>query len=156
MFESIPMDLAVEFQTAAKRDLIAEVAREFGEVRLKVTGTSMLPSVWPGDILTVSRRSAAELVPGQIVLCYRNRAFVAHRLVAKRGDSVITRGDSLPHQDRPFRDDEVLGEVVSILRDGRPVHLSTTWWCCAAAWILRHSDLCTRLVLRLRAVLWTK
>ena len=141
-------------QSAVKRDLAAQVARQFGEVRLKVTGASMLPSVWPGDTLTVRRRSVAELLPGQIVLCYRNQGFVAHRLVAKSGDSLITRGDALPYEDHPFRDQEVLGEVVSILRQGRSVDPSPTWWYCAAAWILRHSEICTRVVLRLRRERW--
>ena len=61
-------------------------------IRLKATGTSMLPAVWPGDILTVSRRATAELQPGQIILCYRNHCFVAHRLVGQSGDSLVTRG----------------------------------------------------------------
>ena len=130
-------------------DLIAEVVRQFGEVRLKATGTSMLPSIWPGDILTVRRRSAAELLPGQIVLGYRDHQFVAHRLVAKSGGSLITRGDSLPYHDRPFLEGEVLGQVVSILRDGRLVDPSP-WWRRAGSWILRHSELCARILLRLR------
>ena len=54
-----PMELAGELQDEAKHDLAAEVLRQFGEVRLKVTGASMLPSVWPGDVLTVRRRSPA-------------------------------------------------------------------------------------------------
>ena len=114
----------------------------------------MLPSVWPGDILTVRRRSTAELHPGQIVLCYRNQGFVAHRLVAKSGNSLITRGDSLSYVDRPFQEDEVLGAVVSVLRHGRSVDPSPTWWYCAAAWILRHSEICTRVVLRLKRERW--
>ena len=43
----------------ATHDLDAQVIRQFGELRLKVTGASMLPSVWPGDVLTVRRRSPA-------------------------------------------------------------------------------------------------
>lgn len=148
------MNLTADLQNMAKRDLVAQVARQFGEVRLKVTGTSMLPAVWPGDILTVRRKSAAEMLPGQIVLCYRNHGFVAHRLVAKCGDGFVTRGDSLPYEDRPFRDDEVLGEVVSILREGRPVDPSPAWWHSAGSWILRHSELCTRMLLRLRRPAW--
>ena len=148
------MDLTVELQDAVKRDLVAEVARDFGEVRLKVTGTSMLPAVWPDDVLTVRRRCATELLPGHIVLCYRNQGFVAHRLVRNQGDCLVTRGDALPYEDRPFRDDEVLGEVVSIVRYGRSVDPSPAWWHGTGAWILRHSELCTRMLLRLRRLAW--
>lgn len=144
------MDMALPIQDAVKRDLTADVIRQFGEARLKVTGTSMLPSVWPGDEITVRRQSAAELLPGQIVLCYRNQAFVSHRLIGKHDDCLITRGDSLAYDDPPFRETEVLGAVTSILRNGRPVALSSSWWHRAGSSIVRHSDLCTRILLRLQ------
>ena len=105
----------------------------------------MLLSVWPGDEITVRRRSSEELLIGNIVLCYRNKAFVAHRLIAKRDDGLITRGDSLAYDDPPFREAEVLGEVVAILRDGRPVALTLAWWHSIGRLIVGHSELCTRI-----------
>jgi len=149
-----PADPGPDPRAAVKLDLVTEVVRQFGEARLKVNGTSMLPSVWPGDIVTVRRRSMAEFLPGQIALCHRTPGFVVHRVVEKRGDCLVTRGDSLPYEDRPFRDDEVLGQVVSILRDGRAVDPSLLWWHRASGWILRHSELCTRMLLRLRRLAW--
>ena len=143
------MDPAEVLREETKRDLTADILRHFGEVRLKVTGTSMLPSVWPGDILTVQRQCAEELIPGRLVLCYRNRMFVAHRLVGKRGDCFITRGDSLPGEDYPYRQDEVLGEVIFITRDGHQVALSPVWKNSVGSWILQNSELCVRLLLRL-------
>jgi hypothetical protein len=124
------MNSAPEVQDAAKRELAAEVIRQFGEVSLRVTGTSMLPAVWPGDVITVRRQSAAELPLGQIVLCYRNQAFSAHRLIGKGDDGLITHGDSL--------------------RGGRSVALSSAWWHRAAASIVQRSELCTRILLRLK------
>lgn len=150
MVGRVPMDLAEAVYDAAKRDLAADVIRQFGEVRLRVNGASMLPCVWPGDVVTVRRRSAAELLPGRIVLCYRDGAFVAHRLVGKRGDALITRGDSHSFEDSPFSGDEVLGEVVSIQRAGQPVALSRTWWHKASSWTAARSELATRMLLRLR------
>jgi signal peptidase len=141
------MDVQSDLRDAAKRSLVAEVARSFGQVRLRVTGTSMLPSVWPGDILTVSRCNVADLLPGRIVLCFRNQEFVAHRLTGKTGNRFITRGDSLCHYDHPFRGDEILGEVVSIFRDGRPVDPLPAWWHGTACWILRRSQLSVRVLL---------
>ena len=143
------MDLARE-QDAVKRDLTADVIRQFGEGQLKVTGTSMLPSVWPGDVITVRRRTAAALPLGQIILCYRNNPFIAHRLIGKRDDCLITRGDSLSYEDPPFRDAEVLGEVISILRNGRPVASPSAWWLRVGSSMARHSELCTRIMLRLQ------
>jgi signal peptidase len=142
------MDVAADLRDAVKRNLIADVARSFGQVRLQVTGCSMLPAVWPGDILIVCRCSSAELHPGQIVLCFRDEALVAHRLVSKIGDHFLTRGDSLYNYDRPFQEDEILGRVVTIVRDGRPMYTSPAWWHGAARFILRRSELCICLLLR--------
>ena len=41
---------------AVKCELAAEVLRSSGELRLRVTGSSMLPAVWPGDELTIRRQ----------------------------------------------------------------------------------------------------
>jgi signal peptidase I len=150
MVGQYPMELALELPDEAKHDLAAEVLRQFGEVRLKVNGASMLPSVWPGDVLTVRRRSPAELLPGRIVLCYRDQGFVAHRLIGRQGNRILTRGDSHLRDDPPFADEDVLGEVVSILRNGHPVALTPAWWHRGFSWIMRHSDLSIRIVLRLR------
>jgi len=150
MVGRVPMDLAGEVHDAAKRDLAAEVICQFGEVRLKVNGASMLPSVWPGDVLTVRRRSPGELLTGRIVLCYRDGAFIAHRLVRKQDNDLITRGDSHAFEDPAFSTDDLLGEVVSIHRGSRSVPLSPVWWHKAGSWIAARSEVCTRVLLRLR------
>jgi hypothetical protein len=150
------MDSPTDLRDTAKRSLLAEVACRFGQVQLKVTGTSMIPSVWPGDILTINRSSAAEVFPGQIILCYRNQGLVAHRLTRKTGNLLITRGDALPCYDPPFQEDELLGRVVSILRNGRRIDPSPAWWQRAGGWILRRSQLSTRVLLGLRTRLGAK
>ena len=50
------MDVEFQQRPALGCELVAEVVRSFGEVRLKVTGGSMLPAIWPGDVITVRRR----------------------------------------------------------------------------------------------------
>jgi hypothetical protein len=150
------MDERTDLRDAVKRSLVVETVRSFGQVQLKVTGTSMLPSVWPGDTLTVSRCNTEDLVPGRIVLCFRNQGFTAHRLVGKSGNGFITRGDSLCDYDPPFQEDEILGEVVSILRDGRRIDPSPAWWHGAGRWILRRSQLSIRVLLGLKRRLWAK
>ena len=142
------MDARADLRDAVKRNLVADVARSFGQVRLKVTGTSMLPAVFPGDVLTVSRCSGAELCAGQIILCFRGGALVAHRLVRKTGGQFLTRGDSLYNFDRPFHEHEILGRAVSIMRNGRQVDWNSAWWHGAACFLLRRSELCVRLLLR--------
>jgi hypothetical protein len=144
------MTLEMDCRDAVRRSLVADVTRSHGRVRIMAHGTSMLPSVLPGDILIASRCVPADLVPGQIVLCYRDQQFVAHRLVGKMGNLFVTRGDSVCGCDLPFREDEVLGEVVLVLRDGYPVDPSPAWWHGVGRWSLRRSTMLGRVLLRLK------
>ena len=46
-----------------KLGLAAEMLRCHGTIYLKAWGTSMLPSVWPGDLLTIQGAAYDEVVP---------------------------------------------------------------------------------------------
>jgi signal peptidase len=129
--------------------LAADVARAFGEVRLKVTGASMLPAVWPGDTLVIERRDSAELQPGQIVLRLRDGKLVAHRMVRWSGERLVTHGDSLPHSDPPSYGAEIVGRVSCILRQGRRISPEQTFWQRAGSAILRRSEFSVRMTLRI-------
>src|SRR5438876_1115588 len=155
-----------DLRAAAHRELLAEVARKFGEIRFKATGDSMLPSVWPGDLLTVRRQSFSEFRDGEIVLYEREGGenaltrpygpasprgrgdFVAHRIVERSGRELITRGDSLRQNDVPVHEEQVLGRVVSISRNGRAIRLEFTLGRRMVAWVLRRSDFAGRVLLR--------
>lgn len=106
-----------------KLSLAAEMLRGGGTVRLKAWGSSMLPSVWPGDLLTIQSAAHDEVVPGDIVLVVRDNRFVIHRLVETRQvhdcPLWITRGDAMPQNDSPAAASVVLGRVVSITRSNR-------------------------------------
>src|SRR5437016_14497567 len=101
------MTTTADLRAAAHHELLAEVARNFGEVRFKATGDSMLPSVWPGDVLTVRRQSFSELRVGQIVLCSRGGQLMAHRIVNRNRRPLITRGDSLRRNDAPVDESQI-------------------------------------------------
>jgi hypothetical protein len=104
-----------------KLDLAVEVLRSSGAIRLQALGTSMLPAIWPGDVLRIESTSGEEIVPGDIVLVARNRRFFIHRLIEKRNSHWITRGDSLPHNDEPVAQVQVLGKVSTIHRKSRAI-----------------------------------
>ncbi len=133
---------------AACCELVFDVARRAGEVRLKVTGGSMLPAMWPGDVVTVRRCNAAELQLGQIILFCRDGKFTTHRIARFAGDHLITRGDTLRPYDPPVRSSEVVGQVVSILRDGRSIRPEDSIRHRVVSSILRRSNLCKRITLR--------
>jgi len=128
-------------------ELVAEVARTSGEVRLQVNGGSMLPAIWPGDVVTVRSRDLAELQPGQIVLYRREGKLTAHRVMHISADHLIARGDSLPSSDLPVRATEVVGQVVNIHRNGRHIQPEHSLGKRVISSILRRSDFWTRMTL---------
>jgi hypothetical protein len=81
----------------------------------------MLPAVWPGDVLVIRRVTSDEVSKGDIVLFGRNRRLFAHRVVAKNleDSTILTRGDAMPAPDPAMRENELLGRVSSIMRNGR-------------------------------------
>ena len=137
-------------------ELVDEVARTSGEVRLKVTGASMLPALWPGDVIAVQRCSFADLRPGQIVLYRQEGKLTAHRIQRISPGHVITRGDSVPACDPPVGECGVVGRVASVLRNGRSIQPERSLWHRAVASILRRSDYCTRIALRIALLLGSR
>ena len=134
-------------------ELVDEVARTSGEVRLKVTGASMLPALWPGDVIAVQRCAFAELRPGQIVLYRQEGKLTAHRIQRISPSHLITRGDSVPACDPPVGACGVVGRVASILRNGRSIQPERSFFHRAVSSILRRSDCCTRIALRIALLL---
>jgi hypothetical protein len=141
-------------RAAVKCDLAAAVIRSSGELRLKVTGSSMLPSIWPGDILTIRRQNLDQIGPGEIVLVARDGGLCAHRVLAKSGPLLTTRGDALPCADPPVPFDQVLGRVTSILRGRTRIspRPSVNIRHRLLSSLLRRSNTLTILLLRLHAL----
>lgn len=102
--------------------LAAEVVRTFGTVCLRVLGTSMVPSILPGDLISVQRVGVSEVSKGEIVLWSREGRLFAHRVVACAGSLekplLITRGDRIRHNDPPVSPNQLLGRVTSIQSNG--------------------------------------
>lgn len=145
--------------------LATQVLQSSGELRLRVTGTSMLPAIWPGDILLISGRNIEEARPGDVVLFGRQGRLVAHRVVEVRSPlsevrsrksealiparEFVTRGDSMGQNDAPVRGEELLGRVLAIQRGSRRLTPRLSWWAHAASWVLARSGLATSIVLRM-------
>ena len=147
---TLAADLEVHDQIGC--ELIADALRAGAETRVRVMGTSMLPALWPGDILVIRAGAAAPAI-GDIVLFLRYRRLFAHRVVRITESEVITRGDALPDRDPPVRASEVLGVVVRIIRgDSRPVSAAPpSYRQRLVALAIRHSEAIYRLVLRWHA-----
>ena len=117
----------------------------------------MLPTLWPGDCLTIQSHSIEEVQPGDLVLYARDGRFFVHRVTRKcrLGEEtfLITRGDCMNEEDPPVEKRDLLGKVTEIDRHGSrimprrklsPLQLFT-------AWLLCHCNLLLRAALRVHA-----
>jgi len=122
-----------ETRDQSRNNLAVEVLRKTGTLRLSAFGYSMLPTLYPGDILTIKRETVSAIQAGDVVLYARAGRFFIHRNLrsGQRGSetALVTRGDSMPHADEPVVASELLGKVIGI-GDGveaRPVTPCTVW-----------------------------
>jgi hypothetical protein len=111
----------------------------------------MLPAIWPGDVLWISRCSLAEARLGDIVLYTRHHRLFVHRIVARSGARLITQGDGIAEPDPPVDAAELLGKVVRVLRRGKSVRIRSRLRLAgrAVATLVRRSPLAGRLLTRL-------
>jgi hypothetical protein len=153
------MESILEAHEDAKFALAAETLRGHGTAQLKAWGTSMLPSLWPGDLLTIEGVAHDDIVPGEIVLVLSNNRFLVHRLVEKRQDRDrvlwITRGDAMPGNDPLAAAPELLGRVARIRRGNRSFvpRRRVSPLRSLLAWVLCHCGRFRSLALRMHAAL---
>jgi hypothetical protein len=70
-----------------------------------------------GDIVHICPGKSCQV--GDIILWQQGDDLFLHRVVAKKNGWVITKGDSLGHQDGPVRKEQILGRAVTRERHGR-------------------------------------
>lgn len=82
-------------------------------LRFQAVGRSMLPTILDGEIVHVKPVASDMLRIGDIVLLRTGEQFKAHRIIRKRGQCLITRGDSGVDSDGEIRGDQILGRVTA-------------------------------------------
>ncbi len=143
------LDLAQE----ARLNLAAEVLHRFGEVRFVAHGSSMIPSIYPGDLLTVHSESIVKARCGEIVLFLLGGRFFVHRVMRKwpeRNRIVFaTRGDALSQEDPSVDGSQLLGRVTKIVRHGKNVRIANRAnpWTKFLRWGVRNSTTFARTLL---------
>jgi len=88
------------------------IAGGFG-LRFQAIGRSMLPTIHDGEIVHVKPVAGNTLRIGDIVLLRSGAEFKAHRIIRKRGECFITRGDAGIDTDGEIRRDQILGRVIA-------------------------------------------
>lgn len=101
--------------------MMEETLRSGGTVKLPITGTSMLPLLVAGrDTVTLS--PIGERLSVFDIPLYRrdDGAFVLHRIIEVSEDNTYTMcGDNQWVLERGIRDDQLIGVVTQIIRDGK-------------------------------------
>jgi Peptidase S24-like len=147
------MVLAPDSGHTVRVDLALEILRSFGKLRLAVTGSSMVPSIFCGDVLTIHRVNSRQIQTGHVVLYARGGRLFAHRVIRMHRASGrvrwITRGDALAREDLPVEETELLGRVTAVARNGRQwTPLQVSGFARALQWAIRRSSQFLSLVLR--------
>ena len=103
-----------------EEDLAVETLLRSGSLMFRATGSSMLPEIWPGDVLVVRSERIEDVAAGEIA-CFRcYGGLVAHRVIERHADSVlIAQGDTTLRPDPPVTDANLLGVVQFVERGGR-------------------------------------
>ena len=109
---------------AERSALVADVLRRNSQsrqvVRLRVYGESMLPTLWPGDVVEIESCSLEDVRPGEIVLVRREGRLILHRLIAPcTPNGFLLRGDSVPSPDPLFPPETLLGRIARRCDEGR-------------------------------------
>jgi len=105
-----------------QHELAADLLQRGERLSLRVRGSSMLPSLFPGDLLTFHRCAPAEIVVGDIVLFQRRGFCIVHRVAERmaNGDTRLrTQGDGRLTGDEPLSETEILGRLQQVERKGR-------------------------------------
>lgn len=135
----------------ARISLAQETLQRFGWVRFRATGSSMLPAIVPGDLLSFRAATPQELVPGQVVLVQDRDRLVVHRLLAHENATLIMRGDSLRAADAPVCTTRLLGVLEAQQRDSRQLPLGRSHRRLlprTTRWLLRHVPIAHRIARR--------
>jgi hypothetical protein len=120
---------AHSIRSAERSTLVADVLRnqaasgQIMRMRMKVRGESMLPVLWPGQVVEIENCSMSKdgdgngngdtFQPGDIVLALRNGRLFLHRLLVRKADGFQLRGDSMPGPDPIFPHDALIGRLVA-------------------------------------------
>jgi len=146
--------------SAERSALVADVLRRGGRlrVRLQVYGESMLPALWPGDVVEIVSCSLEGIRAGEIVLALRDGRLFLHRFVARcKQDSFLLRGDSMPGPDPLFPSEALLGRLVRDADEGRGVSVTALHpgleakWSRAVGTLLCYCSLARHLALKLHS-----
>lgn len=82
----------------------------FKHYLLSVLTGSMEPTIMTGDSIII--KESDKYIVNDIVTYKKGNVYVTHRIVAIKGDTVITKGDANDKEDPPIKMDDIIGKYV--------------------------------------------
>lgn len=106
-------------------ELLKATLSKDASFRFKVQGFSMSPFIKDSDVVTVSPFSDSSTCFGRAVafLHPKTEKLAIHRIVGKRSDTYIIKGDNAFTIDGLVSKENILGYVAKVERDENQVHL---------------------------------
>lgn len=104
------------------------VLREGGEVSFVTAGVSMLPLLRNRMDTAFLHKPMRKIRRGDVLFYQRdNGKYVLHRVVGKRKNGYILRGDNQREKEYGIRDDQVLAVLTAIRRDDKLIPMRSAW-----------------------------
>jgi Peptidase S24-like len=95
-------------------DLIASAVQDYGEVQLRVTGDSMVPTLYPGAEVLIRKADFHSVTLGALAAFQRDGRLFIHRVVFVRNGKVVTCGDAHMNPDPAIQEHEFIGLVTTV------------------------------------------
>lgn len=105
-------------------ELLREVLARDKPFRFAAKGHSMIPFIWPGDVICVSPLKERRIALGTVVAFVnpRHGRLTVHRVVGRRSGAYWIQGDALSGAtDGLVSRERILGQVTCVERRGRRV-----------------------------------
>lgn len=113
------MDGASNSEKAHAAELVSRLLHEEQEVELRIKGSSMSPFLRSGDVVVLAPLGGRSPGTGDVVAVRRSTGVLVHRVVGRRGASLLTLGDAVGRLDVPAAPEDVVGRAVAVRRGGR-------------------------------------
>ena len=127
-----------------------EYLEQNGTLTYSNKGTSMEPLLRQGrDLFTVARKGPERCRAGDVVLFRRGGNYVLHRVIRVRETDYICLGDNAVRKEYGVRDEDILGVLTGIVRNGKEYRTEDPRLRAYTAWILATAG---ARVLRIRIV----
>jgi len=105
--------------------LLSAVLSKGACFRFSARGFSMAPFIQDGDIITIRPLDGGKLRVGDVVAISDSRTdtLTVHRIIAKKRDSYIVKGDNNYEDDERVSLERILGIVQTIERNGKNISM---------------------------------